>query len=221
MRPSVSLDAPWGGGPAALAPTRDVGAGVGVGAGMRVEAEPVAAASQEPPSFPAVYDDNVDFVWRSLRRLGVLDTALDDALQEVFVVVHRRLPEFEHRASVRTWLFGICMHVARTDRRRRRRREPPNVEIDDDVLPGPQGEGPDAQVETAQGVQLVHRLLDELDDDKRAVFVLAELEQMSSFEIAEALGVKRNTVASRLRAARAEFEQAVARHRARERWRTR
>ncbi|MEJ7735374.1 MAG: sigma-70 family RNA polymerase sigma factor [Polyangiaceae bacterium] len=214
MRPSGSLELPWGGGSPALAP-----AAAEVGLGGREAA--VAAPRDDVPSFPTLYDDNVDFVWRSLRRLGVSDAALDDALQEVFVVVHRRLPEFERRAAVRTWLFGICMHVARTDRRRRRRRDPPGVEIDDDVLPGPQGDGPDDRVETAQGVQLVHRLLEELDDDKRAVFVLAELEQMSTFEIAEALGVKRNTVASRLRAARLEFEQAVARHRARERWRTR
>ena len=216
MRPSASLDVPWGGGTAALAP-----AGPEVGVGVRAEPEPAAPARHEVPSFPTIYDDNVDFVWRSLRRLGVMDTAVDDALQEVFVVVHRRLPEFERRAAVRTWLFGICMHVARTDRRRRRRREPPGVQIDDDILPGPHHEGPDARVENAQGVQLVHQLLDELDDDKRAVFVLAELEQMSTFEIAEALGVKRNTVASRLRAARQEFEQAVGRHRARDRWRTR
>ena len=221
MRPSVSLDVPWGGGPAALAPAGPEVAAAVRSEGRRDEAAAESGRHEPTPSFPTVYDDNVDFVWRSLRRLGVLDTALDDALQEVFVVVHRRLPEFERRASVRTWLFGICMHVARTDRRRRRRRDPPGVEIDDDILPGPQGEGPDTQVETAQGVQLVHRLLDELDDDKRAVFVLAELEQMSSFEIAEALGVKRNTVASRLRAARQEFDQAVARHHARERWRTR
>src|SRR5882724_509457 len=69
------------------------------------------------PGFSAIYDAYFDFVWRSLRRLGVPEATLDDAAQDVFVVVHRRLPEFEARSTVKTWLFGIVLRVVATHRR--------------------------------------------------------------------------------------------------------
>src|SRR5512139_1550190 len=68
--------------------------------------------------FRRVYDEHLAFVWRSLRRLGVPEAAVKDAVQDVFVVVHRRLAEFEERAQVSTWLFRICMRTAKDYRRR-------------------------------------------------------------------------------------------------------
>lgn len=160
-------------------------------------------------SFASVYEAHFDFVWRNVRRLGVAEINLDDAVQEVFVVVHRKLPEFEGRSSVQTWLFGILRRVARDHRRVEKRRGlldelPPELA---DTAPRP-----DDEAGKQEAVRLLDRLLQHLDEDKRAVFVLAELEQMTAPEIALALDVKLNTVYSRLRAARREFEEVLARH---------
>lgn len=164
-------------------------------------------------SFLALYEAQFAFVWRSVRRLGVDDGALDDVVQEVFVVVHRRLATFERRSSIKTWLFGIVLHVVR-DHRRTLRRKRPKTEGDVELVVD-DGATPYESLEKAQAVHLLHALLDTLDDDKRAVFVLAELEQLTAPEIAEATGTNVNTVYARLRAARKSFDAAVARHRAR------
>jgi RNA polymerase sigma-70 factor (ECF subfamily) len=173
----------------------------------------------EALSFDQVYQAHFSFVWRSAKRLGVRDASLDDAVQEVFVVVHRRLAQFEGRSSLRTWLFGITLRVVRDHRRSARRRDP-GSEVDPDTLRAT-GSGPAETAEKAEAVRLLHALLDELDDDRREVFVMAELEQMAMPEIADALGINVNTAYARLRAARQEFEDALARHRARDMWRLR
>lgn len=165
-------------------------------------------------SFEAVYRGHFAFVWRSAKRLGVGDASVDDAVQEVFVVVHRRLAEFEGRSSLRTWLFGITLRVVRDHRRSARRRDP-GPPVDPDTLCA-NGNGPAESAEKSEAVRLLHALLDELDDDRREVFVMAELEQMTMPEISEALAVNVNTAYARLRTARQEFEQALARHRARD-----
>lgn len=173
-----------------------------------------------PPrhSFEAVYDEHAESVWRGLRRLGVADAAVDDALQDVFVVVFRRLGEFEGKSSLRTWLFGIAVGIARNYRRSARRRAPEGAlaaEVDDD-LPAPDSRGPEGRAQTAEAVRTLYALLDQLDEDKRTVFVLADLEEMTAPEIAATLSLNLNTVYARIRAARQAFEQAVARHRAKE-----
>lgn len=168
------------------------------------------------PPFVEVYTDYFEFVWRSLRRLGVRESSLDDALQEVFLVVHRRLADFEGRSSMRTWLFGIILRVARSQRRTHQRKDAPLSSSPEDLdsLLSP-GHSPDDAARVVEATRILHRLLDSLDDEKRAIFILAELEELPVSEIAEALGVNVNTVYSRLRAARKEFDLALARHRAR------
>lgn len=171
------------------------------------------------PQFEAVYEELFDFVWRSARRLGVAEAAVDDVVQEVFLVVHRRLGGFEGRSSIKTWIFAIALRVVADWRRTQRRKGglasldqiAPDGEVLDERACCPAG-----ALEQAEAVRLLHRLLDELDDDKRTVFVLAELEQTTAPEIAEILAIPLNTVYSRLRVARLEFEKALARHRARE-----
>src|SRR5262245_39607962 len=86
-----------------------------------LEPVPARGARVETRRFEEVYDEHIDFVWRSLRLLGVADAQLDDAIQDVFVVVHRKLDTFEGRASIRTWIFGIALRVARMHRVRQRR----------------------------------------------------------------------------------------------------
>lgn len=181
----------------------------------------LAMTSPRPvvPSFEEVYEQCFDFVWRNARRLGVAEAAVDDVVQEVFVVVYRRLADFEGRSSLKTWIFGILLRVV-SDWRRSRRRKGGHASLD---AIAPDGEMLDEKalcpigaLEQAEAVRLLHRLLAQLDEDKRAVFVLAELEETTAPEIAEALGIPVNTVYSRLRAARLEFDRALARQRARE-----
>jgi RNA polymerase sigma-70 factor (ECF subfamily) len=172
----------------------------------------------ELPSFEEVYDEHVEFVWRGLRRLGVRDAELDDAVQDVFVVVHRRLSSFEGKSSLKTWLFGIALKVARTHRRSRERR--PTTELDPGTeasLASSPAAHPDRLLEEAEALRTLYALLDELDEDKREAFVLADLEELSAPEIAEALSLNLNTVYARIRAARKAFEEALVRHRARTR----
>lgn len=161
-------------------------------------------------SFDVIYKEHARFVFRSLARLGVPETQLLDATQEVFLVVHRRLAEFESRSSVRTWLFGVVLRVASQARRQARRRasEPLPAELAD-----PTG-SPHDDVERAQAARVLYRLLDELSPDQRAIFVLVELEQMTLPDAAEAVSANMHTAASRLKAARRKFEAALKRHRA-------
>ncbi|MBL9021368.1 MAG: RNA polymerase sigma factor [Myxococcales bacterium] len=177
-----------------------------------------SAASGTRASFEALYDEHVDRIYRSLRRFGVAESSLDDAVQEVFVTAYRRLDAFEGRSSLSTWLCGIALHVARSHRRHARR-HPETPTEDPSVLDGPSEGSLERTIEDAEAVRILAGLLDELDDDKREAFVLSELEQLSAPEIAASLGINVNTAYARIRAARAAFEQAVSRHRARDRWR--
>jgi RNA polymerase sigma-70 factor, ECF subfamily len=176
-------------------------------------------AKGETPTFEAIYDEHFAFVWRSARRLGVQESAQDDVAQEVFVVVHARLAQFEGRSSIKTWLFGILVHVVRNHRRTIARKQPHEAHDDEgrlEFIHDDASRGPHERAVKAEALRTLHAVLDGLDDDKREVFVLAELEQMSAPEIAIATGANVNTVYSRLRMARREFEESLARHKARE-----
>jgi RNA polymerase sigma-70 factor, ECF subfamily len=164
--------------------------------------------------FDSIYEQNLKYIWRAARRLGVDPADSDDVVQEVFVVAHRRLPEFEGRAEVRTWLYKILVRVVRHYFRSQQRKpgHRPAATLDElDALRDHRGGGPAEAVERAEAVRVLDALLARLDAEKREVFVLAEIEQLSSVAIAEILGENVNTIYSRLRAARQEFERAVAR----------
>jgi RNA polymerase sigma-70 factor, ECF subfamily len=168
--------------------------------------------------FLAVYEEHVAFVWRSARRLGVADEALEDVVQEIFLVVHRRLADFEGRSSIRTWLFGIMLRVVQEHRRARRRAESrlERAGVDLEALPDHRRPCPLEQASRSEAAQIFQQLLEQLDDDKRAVLIMVELEEMPVPQIAEATGVNVNTVYARLRAARRELDEAVQRYCARE-----
>jgi RNA polymerase sigma-70 factor (ECF subfamily) len=169
--------------------------------------------------FDAVYEDLVEFVWRTVRRMGVRAADADDVVQDVFVIVHRRLAEFEGRAQLKTWVFKILVHEVRhywrTHQRKPGDRAGENVTLLQ-TLPADRESGPAASLERVEAVRILDRLLAGLDEDKREVFVLAEIEQMTAVEIAEIVDANVNTVASRLRAARQDFKKALARFRAHE-----
>ena len=168
--------------------------------GMRVAA---SASVEAVPSFEHAYDVYFDFVWRAMRRLGVHEAAIEDAVHDAFLVVHRQLPRFEGRSTLKTWLYGIALRVAR-DYRRRDRRKGGLQALNDDI--SAEGRTPEEASADHEAVRLLDRVLSELDEDKREAYVLAEIEGMNVPEIAELVGVNLNTLYSRLRIARTHVE---------------
>jgi len=164
--------------------------------------EPPAPRTPAPAEFDAMYRTHVRFVWRSLRRLGVREAALDDATQEVFVVVHRRFHEFRAGSSERAWLFAIAQRVA-SDQRRWARRKGNLVALHEDV-PG----GADTPLDTAltrESSDLVLEFLAQLDEPRRVALILSDLEEMTGREIQEALQINMSTVYYRVTSARKAF----------------
>ena len=159
------------------------------------------AAPRVVPSISEVYEANFQYVFRCLRSLGVRSDMLDDALQDVFMVVQDKLHGFDGRAQLRTWLYAIVLRIARRYRARAARDWQRSS-----VEPSAGPEGIERSLEQQERWLLAQRALAALDDDKREVFVLAQVEQMSAPEIAEITGLPVNTVYSRLRAARAAFQ---------------
>jgi len=153
-----------------------------------------------------VFRAHASFVWRSLRRLGVPDAVAEDAVQEVFLVVPRRLVDFDGKGSMRAWLFAISRRVASHHHRRvsreKRRLEQVIVEERESDL--------DDELARREAADIVTGFLDGLDEPRRMVFYLADIEGLTAPEVSAALGVKLNTVYSRLRAARKSFEALVA-----------
>jgi RNA polymerase sigma-70 factor (ECF subfamily) len=153
-----------------------------------------------------VYREHADFVCRTIRSFGVSDTDVEDVMHDVFLVVHRRLPDYDGRAGLRGWLHGITRHVVMHHRRSKGRQARRSA-----VAPEPvPGAGPEERVDRLNAREAVGRFLASLDERSRTVFALADIEGLSGPEIAEAEGIKLNTVYSRLRKARQRFRQWVA-----------
>jgi RNA polymerase sigma-70 factor, ECF subfamily len=174
------------------------------------------ARALEADSLEAIYSEHSLFVWRSLRRLGVSEEQVADAMQDVFLVVHRKIGDFEGRSTMRTWLFGISMRVASEYVRRDPRRREQSLANLSVASTGP---SPVEHAARSEAVRLLYALLADLSPEQRATFILAELEQMSVPEIATSVDASVHTVTSRLKAARQRFEQGLLRHRTRDQWR--
>lgn len=173
-----------------------------------------AAVVPTPCDLAAIYRDHHDMVWRYLGGLGVPPSAVDDGTQDVFVVVHRRIDDYDGRLPLRPWILGIARKVALKYREKMARRRTYLVPLDD--LPPhacrvaePEAESLMAQTEAAE---LVAQFLETMKLEKREVFVLVDIEGLTAVEVAAALDVNVNTVYSRLRDARQRFERFVARH---------
>ncbi len=165
-----------------------------------------------------IYERHADFVWRTLRRLGVSDEEARDATHDVFLIVHAQLAHFEGRSSLSTWLFTICRTVARDFRRRKRRtpelgadggQEREEIDLRADV---------GRAVEQKQQLAELERILSLLPAAQRNVFILFEIEKMTGEEVTEALGIPLGTVYSRLALARKAFREELERGQARERF---
>ncbi len=157
-----------------------------------------------------IYSRHADFVWRTLLRMGVAHDDVADAVQDVFVVVHQQLGQFEGRSALSTWLFTLCRSVAARRRRQyRREREHVIADGDDEIIDLRADVGRAA--EHNQDLLLLESILLSLDANQRNVFILFELEKLSGEEISQALSVPLGTVYSRLQLARNAFRQALAR----------
>ena len=172
----------------------------------------------EPRSFDLVYRAYASFVWRNACRLGVPPSAAEDVMQDVFLVVYRRLPQFEERTSIRAWLSAILIRVVRAYRRhsQRRGRAGDQTPIDVELILDPKAHSPQELLEQDETVRELYAVLSNMNEQRREVFVLSELEELTAPEIAHALGVNVNTVSWRLRTARREFERTMFRRRAAE-----
>lgn len=166
----------------------------------------MSLSAEEQRRFHALYSEHFDFVFRNLRRLGVPAASTDDALQEVYLVVLRRMRGLEQDGHTKAWLFAILLRVASNQRRSLRRRgasEPVGEQ-----LPSAQP-GPFDLTARAEAAQFLHTFLSGLDDNRRAVFIMAELEQLTAPEIAQALDANLNTVYSWIRGARIAFSKVL------------
>jgi RNA polymerase sigma-70 factor (ECF subfamily) len=173
---------------------------------------PAAPQTTEPGlDVAAVYAEHANFIWKSLFRLGVPEADLPDVMQEVLLVVHRRRDTFDNTSRLTTWLFGICLRVTATARRtRRRRREQPIDEQAHAELPHDALSAEDLMM-ARDSKRRLNAALDSLEPEKRAVFVMFELEGLSCGDIAEQLGLPKGTVFSRLANARHVFLEALTR----------
>lgn len=155
----------------------------------------------------AVHDAHSDFVWATLYRMGVREADLPDMLQEVFVVVHRRLGSFDHSSKLTSWLYGICRKVAAAHRRR------PHVRREylmDEMPHEAGGATSEDELEARQAQGTLERVLRAMHVDRRTTFVMYEIDGLSGEAIAELVDVPVGTVYSRLHAARREFKEALA-----------
>jgi len=168
---------------------------------------PESSAIVAPDRLRALFEAHFDFVWRSLRRLGVPQATVDDATQEVFLVLSRRLDDVE-LGREKSFLFSTALRVASTARRSQARRGAHDDTVDELVDGAP---SPSDVVDRQNARRVLDRVLAALEIDLRAVFVLYELEEMTMAEIAAALDLAPGTVASRLRRAREAFAAEAAR----------
>jgi RNA polymerase sigma-70 factor, ECF subfamily len=163
-------------------------------------------AARPALEFGAVFRDHGAFVLRTVRRMGVPSSEVEDVAQNVFLVVHRHLGSYEGRGSVKAWLFGIVRRAVADHRRQRRRR--PEVPVMDPPV-GSVDPQTEVELDRARERALLDQALDALDEPKREVFVLFELEQMPMVEVAAAVGCPLQTAYSRLYAARDRVKELV------------
>lgn len=194
----------------------------GMGTSVQAEDAPLGAGATRAEvqhRITDAYRAHAPRVGRLLSRLGIAGQDLEDTLQDVFVIVHRKLPEFEGRSSLKTWIYAIAIRVARR-RRETRFRERMELERRADEAATARLEGatasaeegnPQAYLERLEGMELFDAVISHLDDDKREIFILREVEQLTAPEISKITGVKLFTVYSRLRAANREVKRLLAR----------
>jgi RNA polymerase sigma-70 factor (ECF subfamily) len=168
-----------------------------------------ASGTGTPPDFREIFRTECSYVFHSLRRLGVHERDLEDVAHEVFLAIHRKLPEYDPSRPLRPWIFAFAFRFAADYRKLARHRR--------EKLADDHGEAPDSResvddrIDAERSRRLVLDALEALDLDKRAVFVMHEIDGNAMPAIATTLGIPVNTAYSRLRLAREQFAAAVKR----------
>ena len=160
------------------------------------------------PELRAIFEEELGYVWNTLRRLGVRAADLEDVAHEVFVVVHKRLESFDPSRPLRPWLFGIAFRVV-SDHRRRAHRRYETLTADEPLASEAGPSGPEEEASARERRAILLRALDALDEEKRAVLVMHDLDEVPMPEVARTLEIPLNTGYSRLRLARAELATRV------------
>lgn len=169
-----------------------------------------ASGSRARHDLSVVYAEHFKFVWRCLKSLGVPEQHLDDAVQEVFLVVGSKLESFDGRHEITTWLYAIALRIARRSRRHSARQRARFLSTEEAAAEETgDGDSSTLALEKRQQLSLAQRALEELDEPKREAFVLAAIEGLSAPEMVSILGVPLNTVYSRIRAAKKAFTARV------------
>lgn len=173
-------------------------------------ADPAFSASPVP-TFQDIYKRYFDFVWASTRHLGVAGDAIDDVVQDVFIVIHTKLSTLQRPEALRSWIYGIVRRTVSDHRRSRRTRDAARARLGAELKSSyPSQPSPLDLAETNAELELLESVLAELDEPKREVFVMVEILEMTVPEVVQALEIPLNTAYSRLRMARQSFDEALA-----------
>jgi len=167
-----------------------------------------AALARPRPTFPAIFHECFPLVWRLLRSLGVREPWLDDATQEVFVIVHKRLAEFDGKVRITTWIHAITYRVAANVRRRQAR---DGLKVELAPHDAPTTRTPEHDALAGESARFLEAFCDGLSEGMRDVFVLCFLEEWGQSEVAELLSLSPNTVSSRVRLLRRAYRDALER----------
>jgi RNA polymerase sigma-70 factor (ECF subfamily) len=169
------------------------------------------------PTLKSIYKEYFDFVWSSARHLGAAGDAIDDVVQDVFIVIHHKLATLQRPEALRSWIYGIVRRTVSDYRRSRRTRDAAGARLGSEFKSTlPSQPSPLDMAERSAELELLESILSELDETKREVFVMVEVLEMSVPEVVQVLEIPLNTAYSRLRLARQSFEEALARHEARD-----
>lgn len=167
-------------------------------------------------SFPNLYEEFFPLVWRTARRMGVGDAALDDVCQEIFLSIYKQLPAYQGQSALRTWIFGFIVNHVLVYHRGQRRKNPQHravgALIDPDMLADEVSLPLEQRQRVREAAEIAHHVLSQMPTMKRLIFVMAELEGLTGTEIARALELNLNTVYARLRSARRQFKRLTRRH---------
>jgi RNA polymerase sigma-70 factor (ECF subfamily) len=182
--------------------------------GSALAAKPAEVEGARRARFRSLFQKEFDYVWLSLRRLGVADRDVEDIAQNVFLQVYRHLDDYDDARPMRPWLFAFAVRCASDWRRLARHR----VELlGEPVEPVSPASAPDERIAHDEDLALLLRALERVDMDRRAVLILYELDEVSMKDIAASLGIPLFTAYSRLRIAREELTAALARLRMQQR----
>lgn len=175
--------------------------------------DPRADCPETPAQWRTFYEENWRWIYQVVRRVGGHDIEVEDAVQDVFVVLANKLHTFEGRSQLRTWVYRICLNVTSEHRRRRQRQR--RIEHAASMVAfwreGPQTS--ERILEARGDAALVQQILAKMGERKREVFVLREVEQLSGDDVAEVLGIPSATVRTRLFHARKEFTRLLEKNR--------